>query len=92
MGAFVPMSFPVGRRRSVEEALVARHAEAVRAGGVAGWNDPWLDYRRGVLRRAIRIVEIASTFPGAVYGPALHMVSERCITAAVDHRVGDLIA
>jgi hypothetical protein len=91
VAVFGVMSFPVEIRRRVEEGLVAAHADSVRAAGVQ-WSDPWDDYRRGVLRRAVRIVEIA---PGwrrnAVAESALRMVVERCATAAADLRVDDLL-
>ena len=93
VGVFLAMSFPVEVRRRVEEPLVAAHADAVRAAGVAGWQDPWRDYRLAILRRAARIVEIAPGWgKGDIARAALRMVAERCAVAASDLRVGDLIA
>lgn len=81
---FTTMSLPVAARRRVEEALVERHLQSMRARGIE-WKDPWADYRLGVLRRAARIVEISArqTFS------SLPWVFERCATAAADHRVLD---
>lgn len=93
VAAFTVMSFPVDARRRTEEALVAAHADAVRAAGVRDWDDPWLGYRRGVLRRVVRIVEHEHTWPDDSRSRgSLRMVFERCATAAVDLRVGELIA
>jgi hypothetical protein len=93
VAVFVVMSFPVEVRRRAEEALVSAHADAVLAAGIRDWPDPWRDYRRGVLRRAARIVEIAETWPleDPLGQAAFRMVVERCATAAVDLRVGELI-
>ena len=94
VAVFAVMSFRVDARRRSEEALVSAHADAVRASGVRRWSDPWLDYRRGVLRRVARIVEQAHTWrlddPAA--RSSLQMVFERSATAAADLRVGELIA
>ena len=93
VAVFVVMSLPVDERRESERELVAAHAEVAQAGGAHYSVDPWLDYRRGVLRRAARIVEIAHSFQTGdpVTNAALRMVSERCLTAAVDLRVDELI-
>lgn len=87
VAAFATMSYPVRRRRDVEEALHERHLRALRDRGVA-WEGSWTAYRRGVLRRAARIVEICAR--GRL--PSLDWVFGRCATAAVDHRVLDLLA
>lgn len=86
VAVFTAMSYPVNERRRVERALVDRHAAAIRQRDI-DWPDPWEDYRRGLLRRAARIVEITAAGPIA----SLAFVFERCATAAVDHAVGDLI-
>ena len=90
VAVFIAMSLPVERRRREERALVALHADALREAGVDP-PDPWLGYRRGILRRAARIVEIAHTFQGPLAAGALRMVIERCATAAADLDVGELV-
>jgi len=87
LAVFLAMSHPGPTRRRVERGLVERHAAALRGRGLA-WRDPWSDYRRGLLRRAARIVEIcADEGPGP-----LGFVYRRCARAAADHGVGELIA
>lgn len=83
---FAAMSYPVRRRRQVEEGLVERHRAALAERGVR-WPEPWTGYRRGLLRRAARIVEIVAR--GAL--PSLAWVYERCAAAAADHRVLELL-
>lgn len=93
VAVFVVMSLPVEDRRREERGLVEHHAAAVAAAGVPGFTDPWPAFRLGVLRRAARVVEFAEHWPrGRAAEGALRMVAERCLTAAVDHRVGELIA
>lgn len=87
VAVFAVQSFPVEKRRQVEEALVATHAEAVKAAGVTGWSDPWLDYRRGVLTWMVHMVQNATLRPGDVSW----VVIERYVAAAADLRVDDLI-
>jgi len=83
---FTSMSYPVEARRREEEALLERHVESLKARGL-DWPDPWMDYRRGLLRRAARIVEIS----GDSGFSSLSFVFQRCASAAADHRVLDLI-
>jgi hypothetical protein len=94
VAVFMVMSFPVDVRRRVEKDLVAQHADALQAAHVRGAPEPWTGYRRGVLAWAVRLVEFVGAFspedPAA--NAALAMVLERCTTAAVDLRVGELIA
>ncbi len=90
VAVFIAMSLTVEQRRREERALVALHADALREAGVDP-PDPWLGYRRGILRRAARIVEIAHTFQGPLAAGALRMVIERCATAAADLDVGELV-
>jgi aminoglycoside phosphotransferase (APT) family kinase protein len=87
VAVFTTMSYPVRTRRKVEQALVERHLRALGPHSV-DWVDPWTDYRRAVLRRAARIVELGAQGPF----PALPWVFERCATAAADHHAMDLIA
>ena len=87
VAVFMVQSFPVDARRRVEEAFVAAHADAVRAAGVAGWSDPWLDYRRGVLYWVVHMLQNATHRPG----DPPWVVTDRYTAAAVDLRVGDLI-
>ena len=86
VAVFTTMSYPIRVRRKVEPALVERHLRALGPHSV-DWADPWTDYRRAVLRRAARIVELGAQGPF----PALPWVFERCATAAVDHHAMDLI-
>lgn len=88
VAVFAVQSFPVEKRRRVEQALVATHAEIVKAAGVADWCDPWRDYRRGVLTWMIHMIQNATLRPGA----ASWVVIERYVAAAVDLRVNDLIS
>jgi hypothetical protein len=94
VAVFMTMSFRVDGRRRDEEQLVSAHADAARAHGVRGWSDPWLDYRRGVLRRVAGIIEQAHTWDldDPIARSSLQMVFERSATAAADLRVGELIA
>jgi hypothetical protein len=90
VAVFIAMSLSVEQRRRDERTLVALHADALREAGVDP-PDPWLGYRRGILRRAARIVEIAHSFQRPLAAAALRMVIERCATAAADLDVGELI-
>jgi len=92
LAVFLSMSLPVSRRREVERGFVAEHAAAGRAAGVTGWSDPWHDYRRGVLQRAIAIIAIASHMPIATMAAGFSFVVVRSIKAAVDLDVGPLIS
>ncbi len=90
LGFFLPMSFPAERRGAVERSLVALHGSVLEQHGARPGSDPWLGYRRGVLRRVARIVGSAETWdPGAV--SALRMIFQRCATAAVELRVDELV-
>jgi hypothetical protein len=90
LGFFIPMSFPAERRPGVERGLVALHAEVLDAGGVTPRVDPWLAYRRGVLRRLSRTVAISPHWdPSELAG--LKMIFQRCAVAAVELSVGELI-
>ncbi len=91
VAVFVAMSVPVPVRRRRERDWVALHAEALAAAGVRDGGDPWQAYRLGILRRAIRIVEIAPGWPAAGEG-GLRMVAERCLMAAADLDTAELIA
>ncbi len=86
IAVFTAMSYPVKDRRKVEEQLVRRHADLVGSNGI-NWPDPDTDYRRGLLRRAARIVEISARGGFS----SLPWVFERCAQAAVDHNVIELI-
>ena len=91
VAVYVAMSVPVDVRRRRERDWVALHAEALAEAGVRDAADAWQAYRLGVLRRAIRIVEIAPGWPAA--GEAsLRMVAERCLSAAADLDTAELIA
>jgi hypothetical protein len=87
VAVFAVQSFPIKKRRQVEEALVATHAEVVKAAGVTEWSDPWLDYRRGVLAWMVHMIQNATLRPG----DASWVVVERYAAAAVDLRVDELI-
>ena len=52
--------------------------------------DPWLAYRRGVLRRIARIVGIVHTWDASTLS-SLKMIVHRCATAAVELRVEELV-
>ncbi len=85
LAVFTTMSLPTGKRRELEQDLVDRHASRMAASG-CHWPDPWQGYRLGVLRRAARIVEIASE-----EFSSLPWVFRRSAQAALDHDVSDLI-
>lgn len=86
LAVFTTMSYPAAERRAAEEGLHERHLRALHERGVE-WPGSWEAYRRGVLRRAARIVEIA-----AQNGlPSLDWLFERCAAAAVDHRALELV-
>jgi len=93
VSVFASMSFRVEDRRRLERELVASHADQVRARGI-DWPDPWLDYRRGSLARAVEITSLADRLPPDTHQAraALVMVLERTFSAAVDQRCGELIA
>ena len=84
------MSYPIVQRRAVEEALLERHRKALLADDRLtedAWPDPFTDYRRAVLRRAARIVEIS----GQTDFSSMPFLFQRCATAAVDHAGLDLV-
>lgn len=85
LAVFTTMSFTETARPEKERSLIERHANRIHARGLE-WQDPWRDYRLGLLRRAARIVEIAdSNFA------SLPWVFRRSAIAAVAHEVGELI-
>lgn len=86
VAVFSVQSYPTEARRRNERRLVQTHAEAVRARGV-DWDDPWEDYRRGVLYWMIHMLEDAEWRPGATPW----IVIDRFVAAAVDLGVGELI-
>ncbi|MEE9254010.1 MAG: hypothetical protein V3U43_03685 [Pseudomonadales bacterium] len=86
VAVFSVQSYPTDSRRRNERQLVQTHAQAVRATGI-DWNDPWEDYRRGVLYWMIHMLEDAELRPGA----KPWIVIDRYVAAAVDLDVGDLI-
>jgi hypothetical protein len=90
LGFFIAMSFPSQRRARVERALVAQHADVLRATGALPPTDPWLAYRRGVLRRASRTVAIAADWPADGLA-GLKMIFQRCAVAAIELGVEELI-
>jgi hypothetical protein len=90
LGFFIPMSFPSERRAAVERFLVSQHHETMKRSGAKPEIDPWLAYRRGVLRRISRIVEIADSWDAAALS-SLRMIFQRCACAAVELKVGELI-
>ena len=69
-----------------------RHAQRVRAAGT-DWPDAdaWHAYRLGSRWRAALIVEIAQKFLSQGTPSSLHMVAERCLSAAVDLETHDLL-
>ena len=85
LAVFTTMSFPEVDRPRYERWLVQRHAATLARFG-CDWPDPWHDYRLGVLRRAARVVEIAS-----VGFSSLAWVFRRSAIAAVQHRCEGLI-
>ncbi len=90
LGFFIAMSFPASRRQGVEAALVTHHDEALRKLGVSRRTDPWLAYRRGVLRRITRLVAIAPAWsPEGL--DSLKMVFHRCATAALELELAELV-
>jgi hypothetical protein len=89
LGFFIPMSFPAARRPDVERGLVDHHAAVFREAGATPAVDPWLGYRRGVLRRITRIIGSSHTWDPKTFS-SLKMVFHRCATAAVELRVAEL--
>lgn len=90
VGFFIVMSLPPARRRRLERSLVAHHDAVLRGLEVQPRVDPWLAYRRGVLRRVSRLVAIACDWdPAAV--ASLRMLAERCGSAAVDLDLQELV-
>lgn len=85
LAVFTTMSYPEEQRRKHEQYLVDRHAQRLREHGCT-WPDPWQAYRLGLLRRAARIVEIATAD-----FISLPWVFRRSALAAVEHQVEDLI-
>lgn len=83
---FLAMSLPIETRRRLERGLVAEHAGALRRAGVRPGRDPWLDYRLGILRRAVRIIENhdSSRASGEEAVRSFRLVFERCLSAAAD--------
>ncbi|MDH3644848.1 MAG: ecdysteroid 22-kinase family protein, partial [Gammaproteobacteria bacterium] len=80
------MSFPVDARRAKEPALLARYL------GHAPDSAEQATYRHSVASRASGIVEMTADWsPKQVEDPGLGWVANRCFTAAVDHRVHELI-
>ena len=86
VAVFSVQSYATDSRRRWEKQVVAMHADAVRAKGI-DWQDPWGDYRRGVLYWMIRMLEDAELRPGA----EPWIVIDRYVAAAVDLEVGELI-
>ena len=94
MGPCGPADGRVGWARGLRPSALclvgARRAAVLRsAGGVSG--NPWADYRLAILRRAIRIVEIAADRLELVAQPGFRFVVERCLAAAVDLETGQLV-
>jgi hypothetical protein len=87
VAVFMVQSYPTDRRRRVERGWVQAHADAVRARGVTSWDDPWNDYRHGVLYWMIHMMEDAALEPGA----KPWIVIDRYVAAAVDLDLGELI-
>jgi aminoglycoside phosphotransferase (APT) family kinase protein len=85
LAVFTTMSYLEADRRSAEQSLVMRHADKIREKGHQ-WKDPWHDYRLGLLRRAVAIVELAE-----IEFVSLPWVFRRSAMGAVDHDVGELI-
>ncbi len=90
LGFFVSMSYPAARRAEVERDWVTLHHDCLLSAGVVPRVDPWLAYRRGVLRRIARLVGIAPDWPAAG-ADALRMVFHRCGTAALELEVDELV-
>jgi len=90
VAVLIAMSVPPARRAEKERRWVERHHEALVAAGMGDEPDPWLSYRRGILRRAALIVEIAPRFENPA--AALPLVLPRCAQAAVDLDCGSLIS
>jgi hypothetical protein len=54
--------------------------------------DPWLDYRRGALRRVTNLIDFTPNWPqDATAKRGLRMVVERISTAAVDLHLHELV-
>ncbi len=85
LAVFTTMSLPVEIRRQWERGLVDHHAGLVASKGYR-IERPWPMYRLGVLRRAARIVEIASTD-----FVSLPWVFKRSAQAAIDLEASELI-
>ena len=98
LAVYLAMSLPIEERRRIERSIVAEHARAILTSGAPGgvgavrWDDPWTDYRRGLLRRFLRMAGAAA----ALSEEALERwdagsgVVVRCFTAATDHAVHEL--
>ena len=86
LAIFLAMSYPIEKRRIVEQQLVRKHHQLTRDLGL-NLPDPEKHYRLGLLRRAARIVEISSRD----WFSSFNWVFKRCATAAVDHETLDLI-
>ncbi len=90
LGFFISTSFPAERRPRVEEMLVAHHHAVLRDNGAKPTVDPWLGYRRGVLRRIARIIGSAHTWDLGEF-TSLPWIFHRCATAAVELRIQELV-
>jgi hypothetical protein len=90
LGFFIPMSFSVARRREVEAMLVDHHHQVLSLNGVTPSVDPWLAYRRGVLRRITRIIGSAHTWDVEAFS-ALSWIFDRCARAAVELEVEEFV-
>jgi hypothetical protein len=92
LGFFIPMSFPAERRAGIERSFVEHHTEVLLdslSDDARPGIDPWLAYRRGVLRRIARIAGIVHTWDASTLS-SLKMIVRRCATAAVELEVGEL--
>ena len=85
LAVFLTMSFPVKKRRAAEKQLLHRYTRQLAAAG-CHWPEVHNGYRLGLLRRAARIVEIASD-----EFISLPWVFRRSALAAIDHHVEELL-
>lgn len=83
---FLVMSFPVGRRATLQSAFIAQHARLFARPGY----DATLDDRRGTLQRLARVVIGAHEFPGWA-ATSLPWVFARCASGVLDAEPAGLL-
>jgi hypothetical protein len=90
VAVFLGMSLKASRRRALERAGVERHAAAWAAAGGEPFADPFRNYARGLVFRAIHLISQVSD-PALLANPGFALVTRRCAMAALDHLDGAVL-